>query len=336
MRRTLLLLALCGLTACSTATGLTTSQPDAAARPVSLVPAALGGPVADADAGPFVGPVLPTGSAPPRPASELPRGGRTIFPTHVVVMAYGTAGTGSLGVLGEVPPEEASQRLLAGAIPYAKASGRQILPAFELITTVAQRSPGADGSYSFAQPEEQVQRYLDVARAHKYLLVLDFQPGRATFLEQVKRYERFLRQPDVGIALDPEWVLKPGQQPSRQIGTTDAATINEVSAYVAGIVEQENLPEKLFIVHQFQTRMIPDREQVIARPGLSTLVHVDGFGGQKAKKDTYRVLAATEGAARTNGQLFNGFKLFLDEDTDLMTPAEAMALTPQPDLVSYQ
>lgn len=333
MRRLLPALALLGCASLSAAcsTGSQAGAATATGGPVQLVPAALAGtPAASA------GPVLPQTSPSPAARVELPRGGTTIFPKHVVVMAYGTAGTGSLGVLGEVPPEQAADRLLAGAIPYYKAAGRAILPAFELITTVAQSSPGADGTYSFAQPAEQVQKYLDVARARKILLVLDFQPGRADFLDQVQAYEPFLRQPEVGIALDPEWVLKPGQRPSRQIGTTDAATINKVSAYLAGLVEQENLPEKLFIVHQFQTRMIPDREQVIARPGLSTVVHVDGFGPQNTKKDTYRVLSATQGAARPNGQIFNGFKLFLDEDTNLMTPAEAMALSPQPDLVSYQ
>ena len=29
-------------------------------------------------------------------------------------------------------------------------------------------------------------------------------------------------------------------------------------------------------------------------------------------------------------------RLFLDEDTDLMTPAEAMALVPRPELLSYR
>ena len=272
----------------------------------------------------------------PPPAQMLPRGGRQIFPTYQVVMAYGTAGTGSLGVLGEVPPEQAAQRLLAGAIPYAKASGRQIQPAFELITTVAQRYPGKNGTYSHPIPDTQVQRYLDTARKAKMLLVLDFQPGREDFLSQVKRYEKYLLQPEVGVALDPEWVLTGDQKPGRQVGTTTAAAINEVSSYVANLAVKNNLPEKLFIVHQFQTRMIPDREKVVDRPALATVIHVDGFGTQNIKKETYGLLADTQGQARPGGLVHNGFKLFLDEDTNLMTPTEAMALVPRPELISYQ
>jgi hypothetical protein len=88
-----------------------------------------------------------------------------------------------------------------------------VRPAFELITSVAQRRPAPDGRYSTGLTHAQVQRYLDAAVRAKMLLVLDFQPGLAKVLDQVKHYERFLLQPEVGIAIDPEWVLKEGQKP---------------------------------------------------------------------------------------------------------------------------
>ena len=277
----------------------------------------------------------PSPSPSPRPLAQLPRGGRTIFPRHTVVMAYGTARTPVLGVLGEVPPDRAAARLLAGAVPFQPASGRPVLPAFELITTVAQRSPGADGTYSGYVSDADVQRYLDAARKAKMLLVLDFQPGRADVLTQVKRYERFLREPEVGIALDPEWVLQPGQRPGRQIGTMDAATVNRVSSYLGNLTVQNRLPEKLFVVHQFQRRMLPDRQVIVDRAGLALVFHIDGFGSQRDKRATYDLLSVKDGKA-PGGRAHNGFKLFLDEDLDLMTPAETMALVPRPELVSYQ
>lgn len=277
----------------------------------------------------------PSPSPSPEPLATLPRGGRTVFPQHTVVMAYGTAQTSALGVLGEAPPDEAAQRLEKAAAPFAAPGGRPVLPAFELITTVAQRSAGADGAFSSYVSEADVQRYLVAARKAKMLLVLDFQPGRADVLEQVKRYERFLTQPEVGIALDPEWVLRPGQRPGRQIGTMDAATINRVSSYLAGLTARERLPEKLFIVHQFQKRMLPDRAKVVDRPGLALVFHVDGFGPQRDKRETYGLLSVEDGLA-PGGRAHNGYKLFLDEDPDLMTPAETMGLVPRPELVSYQ
>jgi hypothetical protein len=253
----------------------------------------------------------------------------------MVVMAYGTADTPVLGVLGEAPPDEAARRLEEVSRGWAKASGRPVRPAFELITTVAQRAPGPDGRYSTGLTHEQVERYLAAARKAKMLLVLDFQPGLANVLDQVKHYERFLREPEVGVAIDPEWVLKPGQKPGRQIGSLDAASINAVSAYLSGLVTKHRLPEKVFLVHQFKTYMLPDRDKIVDRFGLATVFHVDGFGPRHAKRETYDLLASKDGVM-PGGRAHNGFKLFYDEDVDLMDPATVMALTPRPELVSYQ
>ncbi len=271
-----------------------------------------------------------TTSASPAPLAQLPRGGRSIFPRHLVVAYYGTAGTGALGVLGETGPEVAARRTLQAAIPFQPASGRPVLPAFELITTVAAARPGPDGLYSTSLPLEEVLRYAEVAARNKMLVILDFQPGRATFLEQVQRYEQALLLPNVGVALDPEWKLTATQRPLRQIGTSTAKPLNDVSSYLANLTLKNRLPEKIFMVHQFKTYQLPDREKIVDRPGLALVLHVDGFGAQGSKKETYGILASRD------GQFVNGFKLFYDEDTNLMTPAEAMAVTPRPELITYQ
>ncbi|MDP9498193.1 MAG: hypothetical protein M3P46_11175, partial [Actinomycetota bacterium] len=278
----------------------------------------------------------PSGSAAPGGASaagraaELPRGGTSIFPEHFVVMHYGTAGSGALGVLGERPPEQAARRLQQVADTWERPIDREVLPAFELITTVASSRPGRDGTYSTTLDVDTVKRYLAAARKHKMLLVLDFQPGRASFLEQVKKYEEILREPEVGVALDPEWKLTATQRPLRQIGTSKAAPINEVSEYLAGIVRDHDLPEKIFMIHQFKVYQLPDRKKIADREGLATVLHVDGFGTQKEKFLTYDVLASRD------KQFVNGFKLFYDEDTDLLTPSEVARIKPRPELVSYQ
>lgn len=295
-------------------------------RPAGSPPA--GKPAADHPAA--SSPASHVASTPRPPEPQLPRGGTTIFPANLVVMHYGTAGSGVLGILGDGAPEQAADRLEAAAAPYVAASGRPVLPAFELITTVASSRPGTDGTYSSELPAAEVQRYLAVARAHRMLLVLDFQPGRAEFLDQVREYAQFLSQPDVGVALDPEWKLTATQRPLQQVGTSAAAPINAVSAYLSGIVERDRLPEKIFMVHQFKAYELPDRSSVVDQPGLATVLHVDGFGAQPDKIKTYLALAS-----RTP-RLVNGFKLFYKADTGLMTPTQAMALVPRPELISYQ
>jgi hypothetical protein len=269
-------------------------------------------------------------AAPPPATLQLPRGGRTIFPRYTVVAHYGTAGTGALGVLGEGRPEDAGPRLLAAAAPFAAASGRPVLPAMELISTIAQRAAGPDRMYSTYIPDADVARYLAEARKVKALVILDLQPGRADFLDQAKHFEKFLAEPDVGLAIDPEWKLTPTQKPLGQIGASHAASINRLSAWLAKLTQDRGLPEKLFMVHQFRAFQIPDRDEVVARPGLATVLHADGFGTQRVKKQVYDVLSYK------TGPIHNALKLFIDEDTNMMTPAEAMAVRPRPELITYQ
>ncbi len=54
--------------------------------------------------------------------------------------------------------------------------------------------------------------YVDAAKAAGIYVVLDLQPGRTDFLTQAKRYAELLAEPHVGLALDPEWRLKPNQR----------------------------------------------------------------------------------------------------------------------------
>ncbi len=259
---------------------------------------------------------------------ELPGGGREIFPARRVVAYYGNATSPALGVLGETGPEEAAARVALAAQPFAQ-PGRPVLGAFELIVSVAHRSPGADGDYSSPTDASVILPWLQAARAHDMLLLLDVQPGRASFVDEVKRYEALLREPDVGLALDAEWRMAPGEVPGTVIGQVSAAEVNEVSAWLSLIVAEGNLPEKLFVLHQFTADMLPDRPAVVDRPGLATVLHIDGFGSQAQKLEKYAQLHAKPPFA-------NGLKLFYDEDIDMFTPPEVLGLVPAPDLITYQ
>jgi hypothetical protein len=261
---------------------------------------------------------------------NLPRGGRRIFPHYRVVAFYGAPQDAQLGELGIGTPAHAARKLLRQAAPYGRKT-RPVLPAMELIASVAAHDPGPDGLYRTQQTPGVINRYLRAARRIKALLVLDIQPGHADFLSEARRLAPWLGQPDVGIALDPEWHT-PGAVPGTQIGSVTAAEINAVSDYVAGIVRARNLPEKLFVIHQFTDGMIQGKEQVLARPGLAVTFNVDGFGDRPNKLSKYRAFTA-----QTRGRPFDdGFKLFYHEDTNLMSPSNVMAMQPRPDLVVYE
>lgn len=251
-----------------------------------------------------------------------------LFPTYRMVALYGTDADERLGALGEQSPEAAAARLADVLAPY-EAGDRPVLGAFELIATIALASPGDDGLYRSVGSSERVRRYLDVARQHGYHLVLDIQPGRSDFPTEVARHEQFLREPDVHVALDPEWRMGPDEVPGELVGQVSASEVNEVARYLADIVAEEGLPQKMLIVHQFQDRMITERHDLIAPPELAVNIHMDGFGTREQKLETYSV-------TRAEPPLWNGFKLFYDEDIDIFSPADVLALDPVPDFISYQ
>src|SRR5438477_5288393 len=192
---------------------------------------------------------------------NLPRGGRRLFPEFRVVAYYGAPQDPQLGQLGIGTPAQAGRKLLRQAAPYGRRT-RPVLPAMELIASVAANAPGPDGLYRTQQAPKVINRYLRVARRIKALLVLDIQPGHADFLSEARRLAPWLGQPDVGIALDPEWHT-PGVVPGTQIGSVTAQEVNQVSEYVAGIVHARRLPEKLFLIHQFTDGMIQDKAAVL-------------------------------------------------------------------------
>lgn len=295
---------------------------------LATVVAIIGGQAAPGSRQQRAGAGVTAARRPVRPI-ELPGGGRQIFPTHRVVAYYGVPGDPRLGVLGGGPPDRIAGQLRRQAAAYRSAR-RPVLPALELITTVATSSPGGDGRYRARQSAAVVRRYLTAARRARALLILDLQPGRSDFLTEARVYQRFLREPDVSLALDPEWQLAPGQIPGQQIGSTDAAAINRVSAYLAAIVSSRRLPQKLLIIHQFTSDMIRQRDRILPRTGLAITINIDGFGDRPNKIAKYHALSTSRPAVN------HGFKLFYKHDQHLMTPQQVMKLRPRPSLIVYQ
>ncbi len=267
------------------------------------------------------------GSGCPATAPAPPERDR-VFDRRIVAM-YGNDIDSRLGALGEQSPEASVARLESLVAPYREGD-LPVQGAFELIATIALASAGEDGLYRSRSTAEQVRRYVDVARDHGLYVILDIQPGRARFLPEVQVYEEFLLEPHVGVALDPEWRVGPDQTPGGGfVGQIDATEVNEVSAYLADLVAQHDLPEKLLVVHQFQIRMITDKEAIVDRDGVAINIHMDGFGTRAEKLNTYSLV-------QVEPPFFNGFKLFFDEDIDMFSPAEVMALDPSPVFISYQ
>jgi hypothetical protein len=270
-------------------------------------------------------------AAKPAGPPQLPRGGRAIFPRYRVVAYYGAPQDAQLGELGIGTPAHAAAKLERRALKYRR-GGRPLLPAFELISTVASGAPEANGLYSTRQSHAVIDRYLAAARRAHALLILDIQPGHAEFMDEVRALYPYLEHPDVGIALDPEWKVPADQVPGKVIGSTDSSTVNQVSSYLAGIVRTHNLPQKLLVVHQFTNDMIGRKELLTQPPGVALTLNVDGFGDQPVKIAKYGEFMRAPEERRFHA----GFKLFFHEDTNLMTPRQVLRLRPQPEFVVYE
>jgi hypothetical protein len=268
---------------------------------------------------------------PPRP-KELPRGGRTIFPDYQLVGFCGTPGAYALGPLLDHPAKK-SDKLLSYANQYD--NGRKVLPVFELIAVVVQAGGGADGKYRMRILDSVVDEYLQAARDAKGILLLDIQPGQSDFLTEVQRFDKYLHEPDVGVALDPEWAMLPKQTPNKFYGQSNGDAINAVIQYVSGIVTKDDLPEKALVFHKVNNYVVKNEDVIAPAPGVAVIKSIDGYGNKWVKANTYAFLMKTKPAG-----IHPGFKLFFDEDTQkgqvLMSPAEVMKMVPQPEYVMYE
>jgi hypothetical protein len=179
-------------------------------------------------------------------------------------------------------------------------------------------------------PNSLIRRYLKAARKAKAILILDIQPGHSEFFEETIRLERWLREPDVHLALDPEWRMLNGEKPGTVIGSVTARELNATTAWLDMLVEKHDLPQKLVVIHQFTLDMIQNRPRLKTRENLAITLNADGFGDQPNKLSKYREFT------RGQKKFANGYKLFYREDVNLMTPREVMRMRPRPDFVVYE
>ena len=275
----------------------------------------------------------PTPTPTPTPLPQLPGGGRQLLPTYRLCGFVGYPGAPGQGRLGIGAVEDRMPELFEQCAPYA--GDRKIMPVMELITTTVQPFPGEDGMWRSRIDPAVIDHWLSVARANGAILLLDIQPGQSSFLDELKALERYLDEPDVGVALDPEWAMSPGQVPGQSFGSTTGEELNEVAGYLAGLVAEHQLPEKVMVYHILHPEIISNEAALQQHWGVVQIKSVDGIGAPADKIATYQRVSAG-----VPPHVSMGFKLFYEEDVQnsgyLMTPAEVLALVPVPDYIMYE
>ncbi len=255
---------------------------------------------------------------------------QSVLSNTLLVTWYGNPNDPRMGVLGQYSGDDLATRLRRQANAYAELTNKTVVPAYELIAVVAQGSAGEDGKWTREETKSMIDDMLQQARANGFKLVLDLQPGHSTIQDELDYLRPWLEQPDVYLALDPEFDMWQGQTPGEEIGHMTSDEVNYAINYLTNIIQQDGLPPKVLIVHQFTMNMLPDKENIGSSPVLDIVLDMDGFGAQWLKNDTWNMIM-------NQGELeFSGIKLFYDQDPGMFTPQEVMDMQPTPSVVIYQ
>jgi hypothetical protein len=274
-----------------------------------------------------------SGRWPVRSAYPLPG---AILPFKRIVAYYGNLYSKQMGILGELPRRQMLEKL-QGEVKkwHAADTTLEVIPALHYIAITAQQSPGKGGNYRLRMPFHQIDSVLSMAKEINALVFLDIQVGLSTLQKELPEFEKYLKMPHVHFGIDPEFSMKGGQAPGKAVGTFDAADINYVTEYLAKLVNENNLPPKILVIHRFTQKMVTGYKQIKLRPEVQVVMDMDGWGHQARKINTYQQFVYKEPVQ------FTGFKIFYKNDlkeakSHIMTPEEVLRLKPQPVYIQYQ
>ena len=270
---------------------------------------------------------------PVKPPPALPG---SLLEDKRIVAYYGNPLSKRMGVLGQYPKAEMLLRLKKEVERWEKADpSRKVQPALHLIAVVAQSDPGRAGKYRMVMQDKVISQVYGWAKEANAILFIDIQTGHDDIQTLLPSFEWILKNPDVHLAIDPEFNLgKSKKQPGSKIGTYDADEINGVSDFLQNLVKKYHLPPKVFIVHRFTRNMVTNADRIELHPEVEIVMNMDGWGAPFLKRDSYRDYIVKEPVQYT------GLKLFYHNDTKkghpLLTPEEILRLNPTPTYIQYQ
>lgn len=266
-----------------------------------------------------------------------PKDNRALLPFNRIVAYYGNFYSKYMGVLGEYP-EDVMLEKLKGAVAQWEAAdpATPVIPAIHYIAIVAQADGGKDGKYRAVMPDDQIDHALELAKKVDGVVFIDLQVGLSNVETELPKFKKYIALPNVHVGLDPEFAMESsGVKPGRVIGTLDAKNINFAINYISQIVEENNLPPKVLMIHRFTQDMVTNYKQIKPTPEVQVVMDMDGWGSPQRKKNTYAHVVVSQPIQ------FTGFKLFYKNDLKedpprMLTPKEVIDLTPSPVYIQYQ
>jgi hypothetical protein len=270
------------------------------------------------------------------------------LPDNRIVAAY--------GIVGGSPPNGPASTLdmLNSYLPQLQQLGQQyaaldpthpVKLGIDLVVNVIQPCSAFPKYCASFADDATMQAYVDFCQQHNLLLFFDLQLGTEPVPDAVLNHLKpFLEKyPFTELALDTEfhfpntpdgYAMAAGYPCC--LGWMDATEINWAIHLLAQIAEEQHLPRKVLVVHQWDPSVIQHKDQVQLDPNVSVVLQTDGWGGTDNKLGDYQVFVQRQLLE------YGGYKLFLPHDGDaqfdtpLQTPQQVMAIFPQPLFISYQ
>jgi hypothetical protein len=273
-----------------------------------------------------------TGKWPVKTPYPLPG---AILPYNRIVAYYGNLYSKRMGILGELPKDEMLKKLLSEVTKWQAAdTTTKAIPALNYIAITAQSTPGKAKLYRMRMPFKQIDTIIKWAKSINALVFLDVQVGHSNIKKEVPTLEPYLNLPNVHLGIDPEFSLKNGEIPGTKIGTFNSDDINDAIKILANLVQKNNLPPKVLVVHRFTQRMVTNYKNIKIVPEVQVVMNMDGFGSKILKKSSYLDYIYREPVQ------FTGLKLFYKNDNrynwKMYTPEEILKFTPIPIYILYQ
>ncbi len=267
--------------------------------------------------------------------APYPKAG-AILPNKRIIAYYGNFYSKGMGVLGQYDTPTMLAKLRSTVAQWTAADpSTPAIPAIDYIALTAQGSPGKQGYYMLRMPDTEIDKAVSLANQVNGIVILDVQVGLSNLQRELPMLDKYLAMPNVHLAIDPEFSMKHGEEPGSVIGTFSSTDVNYAAQHLAKLVQENNLPPKVLIVHRFTENMVTGYQNIRPLPEVQIVMDMDGWGSPAKKLNTYQRFVAMQPVQ------FTGFKLFYKNDlkppsTRMLTPQELLKLTPKPLFIQYQ
>lgn len=270
------------------------------------------------------------------------------LPNNRVVAAYGIVG----GVDFNGPAS--SLDMLTAFLPRLQQLGQQyaqldpthpVKLGIDLVVNTIQPC-SAYPKYCSSWPDDSIiQSYVDFCQQHNLLLFFDLQLGTEPVQDAVMNHvlPYLEKYSFTELALDTEFHFPNTPQGYADaagypccLGWMNASEINWAINELAQISQQQRLPRKVLVVHEWNPAVLPDKDKIQPNPNVSLVLQSDGFGAVDNKLGDYQAFVQQDLLE------YGGYKLFFQYnggsayDSPFQTPQDVMRLFPQPLFISYE